>query len=103
MNVDYNDKNNNVPGFLIWGEKIGSYFPKVNSIFGLVVYSFVIYMFMIGIRMFCSKPYKEEENEIEKFKSEREKKLKDPDFLNKIKEARKIKDKEAINLLNKIK
>lgn len=103
MNVDYNDKNNNIPGFLILAEKITKYFPKVNSVGGLVLYSFIIYIFMLGIRMFCSVPYKEEENDIEEFKSEREKKLKDQDFINKIKESRKIKHKEAINLLNKIK
>ena len=67
---------------------------------------------MLLIRLFCRKPYKEEDDfellqdedkkEIEEIKKRREKLLKDPNFKKKLEENRKRKAKEAIELLNKI-
>ena len=87
-------------------------FPSFGSLFGMCLYSTIIYLLMLLIRIFCRKPYNEDDDldlfdddnkqNIEEIKKRREKLLKDPEFRKKLEENRKRKAKEAIELLNKI-
>ena len=112
MKYDYINKEKNVPSYLLNIDSFLSKFPSFGSLFGMCLYSFVIYILMLLIRLFCRKPYKEEDDfalfededkkDIEEIKKRREKLLKDPNFKKKLEENRKRKAKEAIELLNKI-
>ena len=108
MKYDYINKDNNVPSILNFIDSYLSKLPEFNSIFGLCLYSFIIYMLMLGIRIFCRKPNDEEEGvnnenkELENIKKRREELLKNPKFMKKIEDNRKKKSKDAMELLNKI-
>ena len=109
---DYINKENNVPSFLLKLDSFFSNFPSFGSLFGMCLYSIIIYLLLLLIRMYCRKPYTEEDDldlfddedkkDIEEIKKRREKLLKDPEFRKKLEENRKRKAKEAIDLLNKI-
>ena len=109
---DYINKENNVPKILITLNTFFSKFPAFNSIFGMCLYSFIIYFSLLLIRIFCRKKNyteedfelfdKEDKNDIIELKKRREKLLKDPEFKKKLEENRKRKAIEAMELLNKI-
>ena len=112
MKYDYINKENNVPSYLLKLDSFFSMFPSFGSLFGMFLYSTIIYLLMLLIRIFCRKPYNEDDDldlfddddkqNIEEIKKRREKLLKDPEFRKKLEENRKRKAKEAIDLLNKI-
>ena len=112
MKYDYINKENNVPKILITLDSFFSKFPSFNTIFGMCLYSTIIYFLMLLIRIYCRKPDyddedfdlfdKEEKSELVEIKKRREKLLKDPEFKKQLEERRKQKAIEAINLLNKI-
>ena len=109
---DYINKENNVPKILITLNSFFSKFPAFNSIFGMILYSTIIYFALLFIRIFCRKKTyneedfdlfdKEDKNDIIEIKKRREKLLKDPEFKKKLEENRKRKAIEAMELLNKI-
>ncbi len=111
MKYDY-IKQNNVPSYLLKIDSFLNKLPSFGSLFGMCLYSVIIYLLMLLIRIICRKPYNEEDdldlfddedkNDIEEIKKRREKLLKDPNFKKKLEENRKRKAKEAIDLLNKI-
>ena len=113
MKYDYINKENNVPKILITLDSFFSKFPAFNTIFGMCLYSTIIYLLLLLIRIYCRKPDydegdfdlfdKEEKNELIELKKRREKLLKDPEFKKQLEERRKQKAIEAVNLLNKIK
>ena len=113
MKYDYINKENNVPKILITLDSFFSKFPSFGTIFGMCLYSTIIYLLMLLIRIYCRKPNytdedfelfdKEEKNQLEELKKRREKLLKDPEFKKQLEENRKRKAIEAIELLNKIK
>ena len=112
MKYDYVNKENNVPSILLTIDSFLSKFPSFGSLFGMCLYSFILYSLMLLIRIYCRKPDNDEDdldlfddedkNNIEEFKKRREKLLKDPNFKKKLEENRKKKAKEAVELLNKI-
>ena len=112
MKYDYINKENNVPKILIFIDSFFSKFPSFNSIFGLCLYSTIIYLLLLLIRIYCRKPDyddedfnlfdNEDKNEIIDIKKRREKLLKDPEFKKRLEENRKKKAIEAVELLNKI-
>ena len=113
MKYDYINKENNVPKILLILDSIFSKFPSFNTIFGMCLYSTIIYLLLLFIRIYCRKPEydeedfdlfdNEEKNNIVEIKKRREKLLKDPEFKKKLDENRKRKAIEAMELLNKIK
>ena len=113
MKYDYINKENNVPKILLILDSFFNKFPSFNSIFGMCLYSVVIYLLLLFIRIYCRKPEydeddfdlfdKEDKDEIIEIKKRREKLLKDPEFKKQLEERRKQKAIEAVNLLNKIK
>ena len=113
MKYDYINKENNVPKILLILDSFFSKFPSFNSIFGMCLYSVIIYLLLLFIRIYCRKPEydeddfdlfdKEDKDEIIEIKKRREKLLKDPEFKKQLEERRKQKAIEAVNLLNKIK
>ena len=115
MKYDYINKENNVSPIFFKIDSFLSKFPSFGSLFGMCLYSVIIYTLMLLIRIYCRKPYNDEEdddldlfddedkNDIEEIKKRREKLLKDPNFRKRLEENRKKKAKEAIDLLNKIK
>jgi hypothetical protein len=112
MKYDYINKENNVPKILLILDSFFNKFPSFNSIFGMCLYSVVIYLLLLFIRIYCRKPEydeddfdlfdKEDKDEIIEIKKRREKLLKDPEFIKKLEENRKKKAIEAMELLNKI-
>jgi hypothetical protein len=112
MKYDYINKENNVPKILLILDSFFSKFPSFNSIFGMCLYSVIIYLLLLFIRIYCRKPEydeddfdlfdKEDKDEIIEIKKRREKLLKDPEFIKKLEENRKKKAIEAMELLNKI-
>ena len=112
MKYDYINKENNVPKILLNLDSFFSKFPSFNSIFGMCLYSVIIYLLLLFIRIYCRKPEydeddfdlfdKEDKDEIIEIKKRREKLLKDPEFIKKLEENRKKKAIEAMELLNKI-
>ena len=78
----------------------------------MCLYSVIIYLLLLFIRIYCRKPEydeddfdlfdKEDKDEIIEIKKRREKLLKDPEFIKKLEENRKKKAIEAMELLNKI-
>ena len=113
MKYDYINKENNVPKILLILDSFFSKFPSFNSIFGMCLYSVIIYLLLLFIRIYCRKPEydeddfdlfdKEDKDEIIEIKKRREKLLKDPEFKKQLEERRKQKAIEALNLLNNIK
>ena len=113
MKYDYINKENNVPKILLILDSFFNKFPSFNSIFGMCLYSVIIYLLLLFIRIYCRKPEydeddfdlfdKEDKDEIIEIKKRREKLLKDPEFKKQLEERRKQKAIEAVNLLNKIK
>ena len=87
MKYDYINKENNVPKILITLDSFFSKFPAFNTIFGMCLYSTIIYLLLLLIRIYCRKPDydeddfdlfdKEEKNELIELKKRREKLLKD--------------------------
>ena len=110
MKYDYINKENNVPKILLILDSFFSKFPSFNSIFGMCLYSVIIYLLLLFIRIYCRKPEydeddfdlfdKEDKDEIIEIKKRREKLLKDPEFIKKLKENRKKKTIEETELLN---
>ena len=110
MKYDYINKENNVPKILLILDSFFSKFPSFNSIFGMCLYSVIIYLLLLFIRIYCRKPEydeddfdlfdKEDKDEIIEIKKRREKLLKDPEFIKKLEENRKKKAIEAMELLN---
>ena len=112
MKYNYINKEENVPKFLLTIDAFLSKLPSFGSLFGMCLYSIIIYSLLLLIRIYCRKPYDEEEyldifddddkKDIEEIKKRREELLKDPKFKTKLEENRKKKAIEAVNLLNKI-
>ena len=112
MKYDYINKENNVPKILIYLDSFFSKFPAFNTIFGMCLYSIIIYLLLLCIRINCRKPTydkedfdlfdKEEKDNLAEIKKRREQLLKDPEFKKKLEENRKRKAIEAMELLNKI-
>ena len=108
MKYDYINKENNVPKILLILDSFFSKFPSFNSIFGMCLYSVIIYLLLLFIRIYCRKPEydeddfdlfdKEDKDEIIEIKKRREKLLKDPEFKKQLEERRKQKAIEALNL-----
>ena len=83
MKYDYINKENNVPKILITLDSFFSKFPAFNTIFGMCLYSTIIYLLLLLIRIYCRKPDydeddfdlfdKEEKNELIELKKRREK------------------------------
>jgi hypothetical protein len=73
--------------------KITSYLPAVNTLKGLLFYTFIAYLIFILVLRISYKTDKELEEQIDK---------ETKSFNTKLEELRKIKDKEAKELLYKI-
>lgn len=95
---DYENKENNIPLANKIITDILMFFPACNSLFGILFYSFLIYILKVLIRMFCSKPYNpnEDEEEINRNVSY------DKAFKDRLEASRKKKAQEAEELLKKI-
>ena len=97
--MDYYNKTNNVPKSYFFINTMLSYFPDINSIFGIFFYTFILYILGVLVKIIFAKPFNyyednEEDNNNTKY---------DEDFQKRLEEKRKQKAKEAEKLLNKIK
>ena len=63
--MDYQHKEKNVPKWINVLHVISSWLPDINSISGLLFYTFVLYVIRICIKFYCAKPfdYYEEDKE----------------------------------------
>lgn len=96
--IDFENKENNIPWALKFIDKISNYLPPCNNLFGIIFYSFIIYVFGVLIKIFCSKPFNYyEEDEEEKYGTGYEKKVRERIEANRQKRA-----VEAEKLLKKI-
>jgi hypothetical protein len=93
--MDYQHKEKNVPQWINALHVISSWLPDINSISGLLFYTFVLYVIRICIKFYCAKPFDYYEEDKETVRDNKE-------LLKRIEENRKIKAKEAEKLLNKI-
>ena len=107
--MDYKNKENNLPPIYYKIDKFLSYFPNAGSITGIFLYSFIIYALTVLIKIFCSKPYNEDDDlydedidDINTLKKRENRMLTDPVFRKNIEENRKRRALEAVKLLNKI-
>ena len=96
--MDYQHKEKNVPKWIYVWDVITCWLPDINSISGLLFYTFVIYVFRILIKVYCAKPldYDEDSSENNDIIGNNK------DLLRRIEENRKTKAKEAEKLLKKI-
>lgn len=96
--MDYYNKSNNVPKSYFIINTMLSYFPDINSIFGILFYTFILYILGVLVKILFAKPFNyyddNEEDNNTKY---------DEDFKKRLEEKRKQKAKEAEKLLNKIK
>ena len=93
--MDYQHKEKNVPKWIYVWNVITSWLPDINSISGLLFYTFVLYVIRIVIKVYCSKPFDYYEEDKDTFGDNK-------DLLKRIEENRKTKSKEAEKLLKKI-
>ena len=93
--MDYQHKEKNVPKWINVLHVISSWLPDINSISGLLFYTFVLYVIRICIKFYCAKPFDYYEEDKETVGDNKE-------LLKRIEANRKIKAKEAEKLLNKI-
>ena len=76
-------------------DKISSYLPEINTISGMLFYTFILYALGVLVKCCFAKPFNYEEEE------EKNNKI-DEDFKRRLEEKRKKKAEEAQKLLNKI-
>ena len=95
--MDYQHKEKNVPQWINALHVISSWLPDINSISGILFYTFILYVIRIVIKFYCAKPFDYYEEDKETVNGDNNKEL-----LKRIEENRKIKTKEAEKLLKKI-
>ena len=107
--MDFINKEKNLPPIYYKLDKFFSYFPSAGSITGIFLYSFIIYTLTVLVKIFCSKPYEDDDDlydedidDIKTLKKRENRMLNDPIFKKTIEENRKKRAIEAIKLLNKI-
>ena len=65
--MDYQHKEKNVPQWINALHVISSWLPDINSISGILFYTFILYVIRIVIKFYCAKPfdyYEEDKDEI---------------------------------------
>ena len=76
-------------------DKASSFLPEINTISGMLFYSFILYALGVLVKCCFAKPFNYEEEEANNNKI-------DEDFKRRLEEKRKKKAEEAQKLLNKI-
>ena len=89
-----NNENNQLGSVYTLLDKVSSFLPEINTISGMLFYTFILYVLGVLVKCCFAKPFNYEEEESNK-------KI-DEDFKRRLEEKRKKKAEEAQKLLNKI-
>ena len=79
-------------------DKISSYLPEINTISGMLFYTFILYALGVLVKCCFAKPFNYEDSEEDKTHNNKM----DEDFKRRLEEKRKKKAEDAQKLLNKI-
>ena len=92
--MNHINDNNQISSTYTILDKISSYLPEINTISGMLFYTFILYALGVLVKCCFAKPFNYEEEDSNK-------KI-DEDFKKKLEKKRKKKAEEAQKLLNKI-
>ena len=93
-----NNENNQLGSVYTLLDKVSSFLPEINTISGMLFYTFILYALGVLVKCCCAKPFNYEDSEEDKTLTNKI----DEDFKRRLEEKRKKKAEEAQKLLNKI-
>ena len=96
--MNHINDNNQISSTYTILDKISSYLPEINTISGMLFYTFILYALGVLVKCCCAKPFNYEDSEEDKTLTNKI----DEDFKKRLEENRKKKAEEAQKLLNKI-
>lgn len=89
--------NNQLGSTYILLDKISSFLPEINTISGMLFYTFILYALGVLVKCCFAKPFNYDDEEDKNINNKM-----DEDFKRRLEEKRKKKAEEAQKLLNKI-
>ena len=93
-----NNENNQLGSVYTLLDKVSSFLPEINTISGMLFYTFILYALGVLVKCCFAKPFNYEDSEEDKTLTNKI----DEDFKRRLEEKRKKKAEEAQKLLNKI-